>query len=333
VGQELEPFSLDLMAAAPTALPDGEGVTGSFRSGTFSFAATVGRAGRGHAGGAVVLLEGVAVKGAETINFRATADLADVQANARDAQIIGSTFQEVQVAGDGLVTATVHPRPGSCWSTSPACRPERPRRHDAGAGDDATYRVRARPRADRRLFVRVHASRNHPVKQPPHMRSKISGCIVAACVCLIAGCDDAGSGAATFTTWGEAYIEDEIPAAEVIDGWTIRYDKFLVAFHGVEVANTRGEVAATMSGSRLVDNAQPGRKLLVSFDGLAAEAWDAVSYQIKPPVADTRLVSATRRRPRHDDGRRPVDLRRRLGDESRDHQDLPLGLPDRDAIQ
>ncbi len=125
------------------------------------------------------------------------------------------------------------------------------------------------------------------------MRSKIPACIVPAFVCLAAGCGDSGSGTAAFTTWGEEYIEDEIPAAEFTDGWTIRYDKFLVAFHGVEVANTRGEVAATMTGSRLVDNAQPGRKQLASFDRLRAEAWDSVSYQIKPPVADSELVSAT----------------------------------------
>jgi hypothetical protein len=111
---------------------------------------------------------------------------------------------------------------------------------------------------------------------------------------LLAGCGDSGdSGTAKFTTWGEEYIEEEIPAAELIDGWTIKYDKFLVAFHNIEVANTRGEVAATMSGSRLVDNVQPGRKDLASFSDLDAEAWDSVGYQIKPPVADSELLSAT----------------------------------------
>lgn len=110
MGQELEPFSLDLMVAEPTMLPDGEGITGTVRSGTFSFAAPPAGPLADMLGGAVVLLEGIAVKGAETINFRVAADLADVQANAKDAQIIGSTFQETEVAGDGLVTATIHPQ-------------------------------------------------------------------------------------------------------------------------------------------------------------------------------------------------------------------------------
>jgi hypothetical protein len=114
-----------------------------------------------------------------------------------------------------------------------------------------------------------------------------------AIMALLVGCGAGGSGTARFTTWGEAYIEDEIPAAEFIDGWTIKFGKFLVAFHDIEIANTRGEVAATMSGSRLVDNVQPGRKDLVSFPGLRAEAWDAVGYQIEPPAADADLVSAT----------------------------------------
>jgi hypothetical protein len=117
--------------------------------------------------------------------------------------------------------------------------------------------------------------------------------VPVAVASLLAGCGDSGSGTAKFTTWGEAYIEDEIPAADFVDGWTIKYAKFLVAFHDIEVANTRGEVAATMSGSRLVDNVQPGRKDLVSFPNLKAEAWDSVGYQIKPPVADSELLSAT----------------------------------------
>lgn len=109
---------------------------------------------------------------------------------------------------------------------------------------------------------------------------------------------DGGTGTASFTTWGEEYIEEEIPADPTgqdgfIDGWTVHYDKFLVAFHGITVADASGEVAATMSGSKLVDNTKPGRKPLVAFPDIEAKHWDAVSYQIKPALADSELVSAT----------------------------------------
>lgn len=108
------------------------------------------------------------------------------------------------------------------------------------------------------------------------------------------GCG-AGTGSAKFTTWGEAYIEDGIPAGDegFVDGWSIRYEKFLVAFHGISVAASDGAVGATMEGSKLVDNVVRGRKDLVEFDGLEARAWDRVGYQIKPATASSELVGAT----------------------------------------
>jgi hypothetical protein len=120
---------------------------------------------------------------------------------------------------------------------------------------------------------------------------------LAGALCVLPACDDAaGRGKATFTTWGEAYIEDEIPADArgqegFIDGWTVRYDKFLVVFHAIKVADARGAVAAEMVGSKFVDNTADGRKQLIVFDDLEAQHWDSVSYQIKPADDDTELVS------------------------------------------
>lgn len=116
------------------------------------------------------------------------------------------------------------------------------------------------------------------------------------CLCAC-GADD-GTGTASFSTWGEEYIEQEIPADPsgedgFVDGWSVHYDKFLVAFHAITVADAKGNVAATMSGSRIVDNTKPGQKPLVSFAGLDAKAWDSVGYQIKPAVAAAELVAAT----------------------------------------
>jgi hypothetical protein len=114
----------------------------------------------------------------------------------------------------------------------------------------------------------------------------------------LSACGDEGTGTVKFTTWGEEYIENEIPADPkgedgFIDGWTVRYDKFLITFHEIKVANDKGEVAATMAGSRLVDNAKPGKKELVTFSGLPAKAWNRVSYQVKPATAASELVGAS----------------------------------------
>lgn len=113
----------------------------------------------------------------------------------------------------------------------------------------------------------------------------------------LAGCG-AGEGTATFTTWGEAYIEDEIPSDPTgeggfVDGWSVKYDKFLVAFHDIQVADRDGKVGARSQGSFLVDNTRPGVKELVSFSKLEAQRWEQVGYQIKPAAEDATLISAS----------------------------------------
>lgn len=118
---------------------------------------------------------------------------------------------------------------------------------------------------------------------------------LAACAALDPNGSD-GTGTARFTTWGEAYVEEGIAsdptgASGFVDGWSVKYEKFLVVFHGITVADQSGEVAARLSGSRLVDNTKPGKKELVSFTGLEARAWDRVSYQVKPADADTLVVT------------------------------------------
>lgn len=119
---------------------------------------------------------------------------------------------------------------------------------------------------------------------------------LAIATCLLAACSDDGQGTAKFTTWGEEYIEQQIPAdptgeSGFIDGWTLKYEKFLVVFHAIEVADSAGNVAATMMGSKFVDNVVAGRKDLVSFPDLDAKHWDRVSYQIKPALADSEVVA------------------------------------------
>jgi hypothetical protein len=127
----------------------------------------------------------------------------------------------------------------------------------------------------------------------PHRAMMVSLAITAALAAT--GCGGDGTGTAKFTTWGEDYVMDSIPAAPAgfVDGWTLTYDKFLVAIHEIVVANDKGEAAATHAGSFVIDNKQPGRKELVVFTDIPARAWNRVSYQIKPALADSVLVAAT----------------------------------------
>jgi hypothetical protein len=120
--------------------------------------------------------------------------------------------------------------------------------------------------------------------------------LVLALGLATAGCGgddpaDAGNGTVTFTTWGEEYIEDEIPAdpdGGFVDGWTLTYDRFLVNIGNIRVASSSGAVAASMPGSTLFDNTVEGVKELVSFD-VPSKAYDDVGYEIAPVTDDAEI--------------------------------------------
>ena len=123
-------------------------------------------------------------------------------------------------------------------------------------------------------------------------RSTILGSVFALVAC---SSDDAdGQGRVAFSTWGEDYIEQEIPADEVEDGWTLRFDKFLITLGRVRVAETEGGAAAAeMPGFKLFDMVQPGVKPVVSFDALPAKPYRFVSFEVAPATGDTELAGAT----------------------------------------
>lgn len=104
-----------------------------------------------------------------------------------------------------------------------------------------------------------------------------------------------GKGAVTFTSWGEEYIEDQIPAASedgLVDGWTVKFSKFLVVIGNVSVADAGGKEAARLGGTKLVDHVQKGKKTLISFPDLPAQAYEKVGFQILPANAQTEVVGA-----------------------------------------
>ncbi|MBP9113917.1 MAG: hypothetical protein KBF88_13985 [Polyangiaceae bacterium] len=99
------------------------------------------------------------------------------------------------------------------------------------------------------------------------------------------------TGTASFVTWGEEYIEQEIPAVQdgqalVEDGWTIRYGKFLVNIGGVRIADGSAAPVVTETKTMLVDHKKPGRKALFSYE-LDAAAFSNVGYTISSVNANT----------------------------------------------
>jgi hypothetical protein len=95
-----------------------------------------------------------------------------------------------------------------------------------------------------------------------------------------------GRGGVAFTTWGEEYIEQGIPASAFADGWSVKFSKFLIVISNVRIADDRGAVAGSSAIPRIFDLVLPGPKEVVRFEGLEARPWNAVSYQIGPFSAE-----------------------------------------------
>ncbi len=134
------------------------------------------------------------------------------------------------------------------------------------------------------------------VQKPHSARGPVALGLAALAIC--AACSDptdVGAGTEKFTTWGEEYIEEGIPATNgtdgFVDGWSVKYSKFLVNYHAITIADAAGNVVATLDKSRFVDNVKVGIKELVTFPSLAAKAYTRVSYEIKTAVPDAVVVA------------------------------------------
>jgi hypothetical protein len=109
MGQMIEPVNIDLLGGS-VDLPDGDGVTGSYRSARFTFAEPAGAGSKALDGHAALAL-GKAEKAGEIPRFfQAFADLSAIEKSASLGHIEGCEFSEADVEGDGTVTVTVNPK-------------------------------------------------------------------------------------------------------------------------------------------------------------------------------------------------------------------------------
>ncbi len=118
------------------------------------------------------------------------------------------------------------------------------------------------------------------------------GLALTAMLGAVAACSssDDGTGAVSFSTYGEDYIEKEIPAADVADGWTVRFTTFLVVLGDVSVAESATAApAARMPKPKIFDVHRPGPKLVFAASGVPARAYPHVSFVIGPQAAAADL--------------------------------------------
>jgi hypothetical protein len=110
--------------------------------------------------------------------------------------------------------------------------------------------------------------------------------MLGAVVLGLTACGE-GSGDVVFTTYGEDYIEKEIPASAFEDGWSVRFTKFLVTLGELKVGGGGNNVAAASARAQVYDVHRPGPVEVARFTGLSAKDWREVSYAIAPSADAT----------------------------------------------
>lgn len=117
-----------------------------------------------------------------------------------------------------------------------------------------------------------------------HLRITCSAGLLA----LATGCG--GSGDLTVTTYGEDFIEVGIPAASeaepegFVDGWTVRYDRFLVVLADLEVGDEDGPVLEDPA-ARVFDLTAPGPHEVRIATGLPSGTFDELGVATRPDAA------------------------------------------------
>jgi len=100
------------------------------------------------------------------------------------------------------------------------------------------------------------------------------------------GSNARGEGSIEVTVWGESYIEDGIPADVFEDGWSVKYDKFLIALGDVSV-DKDGEHGKSLDEIALFDLTDAGPHEFGRIDGLAEGSWDEFGFSSVVADADT----------------------------------------------
>jgi len=67
----------------------------------------------------------------------------------------------------------------------------------------------------------------------------LSALVLSTGLLAFSGCTggDAGEGTVAVNTYGEAFIEEGIPAEEVTDGWAVTFDRFEVTLSGITIGD------------------------------------------------------------------------------------------------
>lgn len=112
---------------------------------------------------------------------------------------------------------------------------------------------------------------------------------LSACFALLTACDDdsdpaaPAEGAYALSVYGEAFIEEGIPAEAFADGWSVTFDTFLIALPMVEVS-AGGASPHRLAGEALFDltEGSGGAGHLIDTLTVPQGAYDHLDYTVGP---------------------------------------------------
>lgn len=105
------------------------------------------------------------------------------------------------------------------------------------------------------------------------------GVLGALALAVGAGCG--GVGRVDVTVWGEAFIEERLPASEFADGWEVTFQKFLVSVRDVELS-VEGGAPVRAGFEAVVDLTRPGPTLLRALADVPAGRYTRFQYALAP---------------------------------------------------
>lgn len=109
--------------------------------------------------------------------------------------------------------------------------------------------------------------------------------------CALIACDETPG---SDDTYGSLELTTSAPTIEkpftTADGWSIKYDRFLVHVSAITVAGLDGVITASAT-AQLLDQVAPPPKSLLSATLRRARPWEDVSLQIGPAAADGDVVA------------------------------------------
>ncbi len=95
------------------------------------------------------------------------------------------------------------------------------------------------------------------------------------------GAEEEGSGTLAVEIWGEDFIEKGIPASEFSDGWSMVFDRFLVAVDGIAVARGNNTPNLQDEVQRIFNLTRPGPLSFLTRE-VPAGLYDRTDYTIRP---------------------------------------------------